>query len=444
MNRSTVKYLYFLPLIIIIISIVHSCKTPEPVFDPKDISYIYNPLKNPFNPRYNISNQSDQSSVLAIKLFTSDLFFTEANPRGVPMALMFLSVNLYNISRGKILTDTAYINLDIIKDEKKTEYIYNIPLRVEKGFEYLAEVRIMDKVRQKTIHTFVPFNTLSDFNRYNFIAQGHFMKNMVFNPVIRKNEYVNLLYSRKPIDSLYVSFYKPYSEIPYPPSMMLPEKVMTGKPDTIIAIRYTDTLPMMFPRPGIYFCRIGRDIDEGYSFFNFGPSFPSMTAPEEMIGPLAYLNNEDEMNTLRSGIKPKVALDNFWLGCGGNIDKARELIRIYYTRVLYSNYYFTSFKEGWRTERGMIYIIYGPPDKIYKSYNEESWGYRKPVVKSRWGARFDIKEEYLFFNFKRNENKFSENEYYLSRNETAVTYWDKAVLAWRKGIVFRLDNPSDF
>ena len=77
----------------------------------------------------------------------------------------------------------------------------------------------------------------------------------------------------------------------------------------------------------------------------------------------------------------------------GNIDKARELIRIYYTRILYSNYYFTSYKEGWRTERGMIYTIYGPPDKVYKTSDGESWGYRKPVLRSSWGGRVHVAGE---------------------------------------------------
>jgi len=85
-----------------------------------------------------------------------------------------------------------------------------------------------------------------------------------------------------------------------------------------------------------------------------------------MIEPLIYLTSQDELAELKSAAKPKAALDDFWIKCGGNVDKARELIRIFYTRVLYSNYYFTSYKDGWRSERGMIYIIYGPPDKVYK------------------------------------------------------------------------------
>jgi GWxTD domain-containing protein len=163
-----------------------------------------------------------------------------------------------------------------------------------------------------------------------------------------------------------------------------------------------------------------------------------------MIEPLAYLANPDELTALRSAEKPKAALDEFWIKCGGNIDKARELIRIYYTRVLYSNYYFTSYKEGWRSERGMIYIIYGPPDKVYKTADGESWGYKKTGIKSKWDGRFKVSDSYLFFTFKRRENIFSSNDFYLSRSETLVTYWDKAVASWRKGIVFRLDNPKSF
>jgi GWxTD domain-containing protein len=147
---------------------------------------------------------------------------------------------------------------------------------------------------------------------------------------------------------------------------------------------------------------------------------------------------------MRSAPRPKLALDEFWIKCANNVDKARELIRIYYTRVQYADMYFTSYKEGWRTERGMIYLIYGPPDKVYKSIDGESWGYRKPIVKSTWGTRYIVKEEYLYFNFKKKESIFTNNDYYLSRSETLVSFWAQAVACWKKGIVFRLDNPEEF
>jgi GWxTD domain-containing protein len=428
---------------ILLSAVVISCKTTQNTVDLKDLSYLYNPTKNQINPLYNITNQSDNLSDLSVRFSANDLFFSEANPQGVPTSSIMISVKLFNISQGKVLADTAVLNLNIVKEEGRPEYIIDVPLKVAPGIEYLTEIKILDRLRLTFIQSFVPFNTLNYNNRFNFRPQGHFEKNELFNPVLRINEYVNLIYTRGSIDSLFISFYKPFTEVPDPPSMILPEKTLDYEPERVVAIHYTDTLPIMFPRKGIYLCTTSREIKEGFTFLNFGTSYPAMTSPEVMIDPLVYLASRDEIDELKSSIKPKVALDDFWIKCGGNVDKARELIRIYYTRVLFSNVYFTSYKEGWRSERGMIYIIYGPPDKVYKTSEGESWGYKKPNVKSAWGSRYSKEDDYLFFNFKLRDSRFTENDFYLSRSETLVTFWDKAIASWRKGVVFRLDNPED-
>jgi GWxTD domain-containing protein len=424
--------------------IFNSCGTTQQAVDPKDLSYLYNPTKNSINPKYNIYNQSDEQSVLSIKFFAKDLFFSEANAQGVPTAQMLFNIKLYNTSRGRQLADTAVYNVSIVQEKGRPEYVFDVPLRVEKGNEYVAELRLLDRLRLLVVQAFVPFNTFSYNNRYNFKVVSHFGKKELFNLVMKVDEYVNILYSRGFIDSLYITFYKPFREVPDPPNMILPVKTLDYEPERTVALAYSDTLPIMFPREGIYHVTLGRDIKEGYSFFNLGSSYPSMRSPDVMIEPLAYLATKDELDTMRFALRQKVALDDFWIKMGGNVDKARELIRIYYMRVLYTNFYFSSYKEGWRSERGMIYIIYGPPDKVYKTPEGESWGYRKPVIKSSWGGRYSVTEDYLFFNFKKDDNLYSDNDYYLSRNETLVTYWDKAIASWRKGVVFRLDNPEGF
>lgn len=441
-NSIATRVISLLLTITLFLAVFVSCRTTQSTVDLKDLSYLYNPTKNPINPRYNITNQTDTLSVLSVKFFAADLYFSEANPQGVSSAMMLISVKLFNISQGKVLADTGLVNINIVKEAGKPEYVYTIPLKVEKGKEYLTEIRILDRLRLKVVQAFVTFNTRSDNNKYNFRAQGHFEKNELFSPVLRINEYVNLIYTRGPVDSLFISFYKPFTEVPDPPSMLVPEKTLDYEPERVVAIHYSDTLPIMFPREGIYLFTTGRNLKEGYTFLNLGESYPAMTTPQVMIKPLVYLASRNEIEDLASSLKPKLALDEFWIKCGGNIDKARELIRIYYTRVLYSNYYFTSYKEGWMTERGMIYIIYGPPDKVYKTSEGESWGYKKTATKSSWGSRYSVAEDYLFFNFKKKNDRFSDNDYFLSRSETLVTFWDQAVASWRKGVVFRLDNPE--
>ena len=419
-----------------------SCRTTKPTVDTKDLSYIYNPTRSSFKPGYTISSQSDQSAVLTVRFLSTDLFFSEANPEGVPTAGVMINVRLYQIEPVRSLADTISYNINIVKDGNRREYIYNLPLKTDAGKKYVAELKILDRLRMVASQAFVPFNTLTPLNKYNYIAQGYFNKNQLFSQVLRIDEYINLLYLKGPVDSLFISYYKPFREIPDAPSMMLPQKSVDYEPDRVVALPYSDTLPIMLPREGIFLCSVERGIRDGYALLNFGKSYPNMTTPEEMIEPLLYLTNASEVDQIRSSPKPKVALDDFWIKSGGNIERSRELIRIFYTRAVYANLYFTSFTEGWRTERGMIYIIYGPPDKVYKNAEGEAWGYRKPVVKSSWGGRYSVKEEYLFFNFKQRDNVFSDNDFFLSRNETLVTYWDQAILSWRKGIVFRLDNPD--
>jgi len=428
--------------VILILALLSSCTSSRIVIDPKDLSYLYNPTKNVFSPRYNVINASDDRSELSVKFFANQLFFSEANPQGIPQSEMLITVKLYNITAGRMLADTAFYNITITREESRQEYVYSVPLKVAPGREYMAEVKIVDRLRREVVQAFVPFNTLSYNNRYNFRALGHFARNPLFNPVVKSNEFINLVYIKNPPDSIYISYYKPFIPIPDPPSMILPEKTIDYGPDTIIPLPYSDTLPMNFREKGIYQVTLKKDIADGYTILNLGDTYPELTSPQTMIEPLAYLAGPSELDSLLKAARPKAALDEFWIKCGGNIEKARELIRIYYTRVLYANYYFTSYKEGWRTERGMIYIIYGPPDKVYKTNDGESWGYRKPVIRSRWGTRFTVQDDYLFFTFKKKESIFSDNDFYLSRNESLITFWAQAVASWRRGIVFRLDNPE--
>ncbi len=41
-----------------------------------------------------------------------------------------------------------------------------------------------------------------------------------------------------------------------------------------------------------------------------------------------------------------------------------ELMEEYYSRIEYANKHFTHFYEGWKTDMGMVYIIFGPPGNI--------------------------------------------------------------------------------
>ncbi len=430
-------------LAVTITLILSACSASRQVAtDPKDVSYIYNPANNPFNPVFRVFNDEGNRSVLSVFLHTQELFFSEANPTGDPLASLRFTVRLYNDTQGGVLSDTALIDMEFNRDNTGSEIVTDIPLTTFDGFEYTAEVRIVDNLTRRMIQTFVKFNRLSPYTSYNFRVYNAAFGNELFSRVIFENEYLNLKYLREDLDTIFVLYYKYFDFIPHPPSMMLPERAVPREPEKVISVALSDTVPLMFPLKGIYLCTIDSTVYEGVTLLNFGDEYPVLTRPETMIEPLAYIATQEEMDAMRSAEKKKMALDEFWLARSSSIERSRELLRIYYNRVLYSNLYFTSYKEGWRTDRGMIYLLYGPPDKVYKGPAAEQWGYRKPVIKSSWGTRVRVKEEYIWFGFRHNPGRFTSNDYYLVRSD-APTFWDQAVASWRRGIVYRLDNPDD-
>ena len=124
-----------------------SCRTTKPTVDTKDLSYIYNPTKSSFRPAYSINSQSDQSAMLTVRFLSNDLFFSEANPEGVPTAGVIISVKLYQTEPVRALVDTISYNINIVKDGNRREYIYNLPLKTDAGKKYVAELKILDRLR---------------------------------------------------------------------------------------------------------------------------------------------------------------------------------------------------------------------------------------------------------------------------------------------------------
>jgi len=143
---------------------------------------------------------------------------------------------------------------------------------------------------------------------------------------------------------------------------------------------------------------------------------------------LAYLTTTTEYEELKKSTNQKLAVDNFWLEKAGDIEKARELIKVYYNRVFFANYYFTSFKPGWKTDRGMIYIIYGPPQSVKVEPLQEKWIYYKNNFSTTVTFTFDF-----------SPTDYSMDNYTLQRSDSYDTYWRNAVDTWRNGNIYLIE-----
>jgi GWxTD domain-containing protein len=180
--------------------------------------------------------------------------------------------------------------------------------------------------------------------------------------------------------------------------------------------------PFFIPeKTGFYFFQPDTSILQGPSLFRMDPGFPKVTQHSLMLDALKYITSAREFQQLKSYNYPKVAVDSFWIVNAGRPDLATELIRKYYLRVETANKLYTSYTDGWKTDRGMIYIVIGKPSKVFRSFEQEVWIY----------GEYDDPRALKFY-FNKAQNPFTDNDYVLVRNQYYKSVWYQNVQIWRR------------
>ncbi len=181
---------------------------------------------------------------------------------------------------------------------------------------------------------------------------------------------------------------------------------------------------MLFQKPGLYFFQEDPGSEYGFSLFVGDKSYPMLTQANELIESLVYISSRKERDVIANTPDKKAALDDFWLKRGGNEEISRQLIKSYYQRVERANRLFTTYKQGWKTDMGIIYIIFGDPSEVLKYDGREIWVYRSNQI-----------IDDVYFTFFQRSVIFYENNYVLERDIDYDRYWYPMVESWRKGVI---------
>ena len=193
--------------------------------------------------------------------------------------------------------------------------------------------------------------------------------------------------------------------------------------DSSLAI--TANQPFQLPKEGLYFFLEDTTDTYGLGVVVADNRYPKITRPEKLIKPVMYMSTSSEINELNTSKDIKKSFDRYWLTLmSGNEDVARRAIRTYFGRVEEANRLFTTYKEGWKTDKGMIYIILGAPDRVQRSRDREVWVYNR---------RANVSE--INFTFNRKPNQFVEDHYELVRYMEYQPIWYPIVEAWRTGAI---------
>jgi GWxTD domain-containing protein len=153
-------------------------------------------------------------------------------------------------------------------------------------------------------------------------------------------------------------------------------------------------------------------------------SFPGQATVPEIIDPLRYLTTSAERQALLQAPEPKRAIDRFWLAAaGGDQARGRDLIRRYYQRVTTANELFTGHKAGWLTDRGLLYVVLGPPQGVRRLPDgTERWHYDQAGQQG----------EAVAFTFRPRPSTLAPDNYELVRRPEYELLWYAAVEQWRK------------
>lgn len=170
----------------------------------------------------------------------------------------------------------------------------------------------------------------------------------------------------------------------------------------------------------LYFIQNDTASDKGVSILSHKEYYPRTRKVEELIESLKYICTGDEYEELNAAEDKKLAFNNFWLSHIDDKELASETIKKYFRSVKFANALFTDYKNGWKTDRGMIYIVFGPPEVVTKKEEIEIWEYKT----------FDGD---LKFTFAKTRNLFVQHHYSLIREKSLNKAWFTAVQQWRTG-----------
>ncbi|EOZ93273.1 hypothetical protein A33Q_3863 [Indibacter alkaliphilus LW1] len=180
--------------------------------------------------------------------------------------------------------------------------------------------------------------------------------------------------------------------------------------------------PKRFPEDGYFFIQSDTNSTKGMMLRTVHDAFPKVRDYDEMAEMVVYISTRKEHESLQAAEDKKIALDQYWIGLTKDEETAKKLISEYFKQIEFANILFTDFKEGWKTDRGMVYTVMGPPNEVSFKLNGEIWSYLSANSNSK-----------ITFTFARVKNILTPNYYILNRSRSLQPEWFKSITLWRSG-----------
>lgn len=415
------RILYFLALLPLFYL---GCKSTSRVTK-TNLAYHYFNEPTVIHPVYKVYHNNDDISTFYVRVKSSEILYSKNNPRKEFLGKMVMQIAVYDFSgKNLVASDTVYL-YDRGGPEEDRYLIGSLEMKLPYGSRYLAEITFDDLYRMQYVQDVHFINKTDEYSEENYLVKnqkGEVQFGNAFDPGTKLIVETN----RNLPSKLKILSFDPYEKLPPPPFALIENysPQLTGQTERSIETKGRQ-FELELGEAGIYHIPNAVDGSSGLTFLVFHSYYPYIKTVASMIRPLRFITTKQEYQKLVDSEELKKDVDEFWFKMAGNAERAAEIIEEFYGRVEVANLQFTSYTQGWKTDRGLIYIIYGPPTTVYKTQGYERWTYsEKNNILS------------VEFTFYRVDNAFSMNDYQLDRSNGYKSSWYRAIDNWRQGRVY--------
>jgi|GEM_PF-6425359 len=322
-------------------------------------------------------------------------------------------VNIDVTDSTNAIIDTALL---ILHKDDFSQRIFAHTVEAASGQNHSLNVNIKTEDKKYVFRKKITLWRETDFTEQHFILQNKKTKAVIFDSYISVPTTVNVLYNG--IDAIDYKLNYTTTDTLLPPPPFSEKKVQTK----LLPTNYQPISKDIFlDKKGFYTLQMQlNNKKHSIELLGVNDDYPKLTAADDLLRTLRFITKKSEYESLMNAPNQRKAIDAFWLEKAGSYERGKVLIKSFYGRIQKANKLYTHRQHGWMTDRGLIYIIYGPPYAVYRQEKTETWTYANATDSGDLAFYFDQQID---------------NSFRLQRSHLYKESWDYMVFTWRNGIV---------
>ena len=415
--------------VIALVFVLAGCASTSNQISNTNLADLYRETGRNINPQIQVYHSTEKRSQLDFRLESKNLLYLKPTDGGDFTARVKITYMLFESFSSTYVIDSSSVIVEDVNNEMLSKEITGkVNLEVRYPNKYVLKVTARDLNKGKEESVFITIDKTSKMGRQNFEVRDANNESLVFRRKFGSSEKLKITYADAGVRRIAIKYFDRSFPLTPPPFAVYSPKRFNFEPDSMYYVDLDEDNAFFLDlnKKGMFHIQTDSASKEGLTLIRYEDNFPDLRNASQMIEPLRFITTNKEYTEIKESEFQRDGVEQYWLTVSASPDRARELIRTYYHRVEDANNFFTTHIEGWKTDRGLIYVVFGPPDVIYKNSQGESWIYGNGKTQPQ-----------ITYNFSLTFNPFSSNDLRLERNPEYKTYWYKAVDTWRQGRVYK-------